>query len=166
MSEVLNYDNLVAGSYPMITDAVVLGASQTVARGDLLRLAMTPEADTGDGAVTGGVADTGTGTVTEGVADTGTGAVTGGVADTGDGSIEATPGANWLKAAAAADIFSVYAIAAEAKTTGAEETAAILVYRTGEFNENKVGFGGESTADQNRDVLAGKGIFLKKSQKA
>ena len=67
---------------------------------------------------------------------------------------------------AAADIFSVYAIAAEAKTTGAEETATILVYRTGEFNENRVGLGGESTPDQNRDVLACKGIFLKKSQKA
>jgi hypothetical protein len=130
VSEILNYDNLVAGAFPIITDAVVLGASQTVARGDLLRLAMTP------------------------------------AADTGDGSVAVTPGENWVRADAAADIFSVYAIAAEAKTTGAAETATILVYRTGEFNENRVGLGGESTPDQNRDVLACKGIFLKKSQKA
>ena len=165
MSESLTYDNLVIAQGLVLDDVITLAAGQTVQRGDLLALLMAPAAEMGTGDVTGGTADTGTGVVTDNVADTGTGAVTGGTAALGDGSLSVVAAESWIKAAAAADIFSVYAIAAEDKTT-VGETADILVYRCGVFNANEVGLGGVSTVAQNKEALAKQGIYLKASQPA
>lgn len=56
-------------------------------------------------------------------------------------------------------------IASEDITTDAATTVQSIGYRTGSFNEYAVRFGGASTADQNRDLLADKSIYLAKSQK-
>ena len=82
---------------------------------------------------------------------------------------------NYSKATAAvADVtFSVdhivpadtVCIASEDVTTGAGETAKSVGYLSGEFNEFAMGFGGASTADDNRDALAARSIYLKKSNK-
>lgn len=150
-TETLTRDNLIQGAVTPMT--VTVGASQDIARGDLLELLMTPAADTGDGAVTGTEVavneTTHVATVTEGAADTGTGAITVTAAET------------FAAPAGAANIFSVYAVAAEAVTTGVGESAVITAYVAGEFNEAAVTFGGESTADDNRFVLAKQGIILK-----
>ncbi len=134
-TETLIRDNLIQGAVTPMT--VTVGASQDIARGDLLELAMTPEADTGDGAVTENVADT------------------------GDGAITVTAAETFVAPAGAANIFSVYAVAAEDVTTGSGETAKITAYVAGVFDEGSVGFGGESDADDNRFVLAKQGIILK-----
>lgn len=45
------------------------------------------------------------------------------------------------------------------KTT--EESVISIAYKTGEFNKTKIGFGGESTIEDNFDVLMEKMIFLR-----
>ncbi len=134
-TETLTRDNLIQGDVVPVT--VTVGASQTIARGDLLELAMTPEADTGDGAVTENVADT------------------------GDGAITVTAAETFVAPAGTANIFSVYTVAAEDVTTGSGETAKITAYISGVFDEGSVGFGGASDADDNRFVLAKQGIILR-----
>lgn len=110
----LTYDNLFAGSFPVVTEAITIAASQTVRRGDVL--------------VKGG---------------TGT----------------------YAQAAAVVEAADRIVIASEGVTTGAGETAESAGYSSGEFNESAIGFGGASTADDNRDILADKSIYLKKIQK-
>ena len=56
-------------------------------------------------------------------------------------------------------------IASENVTTVADETAVSIGYIAGQFNEFAMRFGGASTADDNRDVLAAQSIYMKKSQK-
>lgn len=156
--EELTFQNLIAGNFPIMADEVTLAASQTVQLGDLLELKQTLAADTGDGAVTG--------TAVSVNSETHVATVTEGAADTGDGSIDVTAAASYARPSAKADPFSCYAVAAEAVTTGSGATAKIRVFRTGEFNEAEMRFGGSSTAAQNRDVLAAKGIFLRQMAKA
>lgn len=46
------------------------------------------------------------------------------------------------------------------------QDAEALVYLTGEFNEDALTFGGDDTADDHRQSLRERGIFLKKTQPA
>lgn len=62
---------------------------------------------------------------------------------------------------AIADTESVM-IAAESISTDANTIVSSIGYRSGEFNEFSMRFGGTSTADDNRDVLADKSIYIKK----
>lgn len=82
------------------------------------------------------------------------------------GTVTRTVATTYVRPSAAANDRSFYAIASEDATTGAEETATIIGYKAGEFNEFAIRFGGSSTADQNREVLADKAIYLKKANKA
>lgn len=84
-------------------------------------------------------------------------------ANTGTGAITVTAGTNFGHPNAAAEIFGIYMVAAEDVKTEAGTTAAILAYPKGEFNEAAMRFGGASDADDNRDVLASKGIILRKT---
>lgn len=59
----------------------------------------------------------------------------------------------------------VVVIASEDITTDAATTVQSIGYRTGSFNEYAVRFGGASTADDNRELLADKSIYLAKVQK-
>ncbi len=122
-TETLTRDNLIQGAVTPMT--VTVGASQTIVRGALLELAMTPEADTEDGAITVTAAET------------------------------------FVAPSGAANIFSIYAVAAEDVTTGSGETAKITAYVAGVFDEGSVTYGGASDADDNRFVLAKQGIILR-----
>lgn len=53
------------------------------------------------------------------------------------------------------------AILLEPVTTGTDETAGAVVGLTGEYNENKMTFGGSDTAETHRAALRVLGIFLK-----
>lgn len=57
-------------------------------------------------------------------------------------------------------------VATEDITTDADTTVLSIGYRAGEFNEFSMRFGGASTADDNRAILADKSIYMKKIQKA
>jgi hypothetical protein len=59
----------------------------------------------------------------------------------------------------------IVCLASEDITTGVGETAKSIGYLTGEFNEFAMGFGGASTADDNRDALAARSIYIKKANK-
>jgi hypothetical protein len=59
----------------------------------------------------------------------------------------------------------VVVIATENITTDASTTTASIGYRTGQFNQNAMRFGGATTADDNHDILADKSIYLTKAQK-
>lgn len=54
----------------------------------------------------------------------------------------------------------VVAIASEDVTTDATTSVKSIGYRTGIFNQAAMRFGGASTADDNHDILAEKGIYL------
>lgn len=82
------------------------------------------------------------------------------VANTGTGAITVTAGASFLRPPAAANIFAVYAVALEDATTGSGESATITAATQGRFDPASMRFGGSSTAADNRNVLAGKGILL------
>lgn len=71
----------------------------------------------------------------------------------------------YLKASAVAASTDDVVIASEDITTDTNTTISIG-YRAGEFNEYSMRFGGTSTADDNRAVLADKSIYMKKIQKA
>jgi hypothetical protein len=58
---------------------------------------------------------------------------------------------------------NVVVVASEDITTDAVTTVESIGYRTGWYNQNSLRFGGASTADDNRDVLAEKGIYLQKA---
>lgn len=59
------------------------------------------------------------------------------------------------------DVNKAYAIAAEAVTTKAEETKKIVLYMTGEFNENKIVAPEGKTVSDYKVALRKLGIFLK-----
>lgn len=82
------------------------------------------------------------------------------VANTGTGAITVTAGASFVRPPAAANIFSIYVVALEPVTTGAGESATITAANDGKFDPASMRFGGSSTAADNRNVLAGKGILL------
>ena len=79
----------------------------------------------------------------------------------GDLLIKNQESKNYEKATVAVTANDVVAIAAEDVTT-VEDTAVTVVYKTGEFNSNKINFGGESTLEDNKDILESKSIYLKK----
>lgn len=80
-------------------------------------------------------------------------------------AVTRTLGTTFAKPSAAADIKNIYVIAAEDITTSAADSGkSISAYAGGIFNENKVVFGGSSTAAQNKIVLLAKGIFLTSAQ--
>lgn len=56
-------------------------------------------------------------------------------------------------------------IASEDITTGAGVNQVSIGYRTGEFNIFAMRFGGASTAEDNKTVLANKSIFIKTTVK-
>ena len=58
----------------------------------------------------------------------------------------------------------VVVVASEDITTDAATTIKSIGYRTSWFNQNSMRFGGASTADDNRDVLAEKKIYLQKAK--
>lgn len=124
MAETLTYENLIAGD-GLKTKVVLIGASQTIQRGDLLELAVVASANTGTGAIT------------------------------------YANGSSFVRPSALANPISCYAIAADAVTTGEGESANIIAYIAGEFNEDSIRYGGSSTAAQNKDILASKGIILR-----
>lgn len=64
-------------------------------------------------------------------------------------------------ASAAANPLSIYAIAAEDKET-VDDSGEIMVYRSGSLNEHEVIFPDDTAADDSREVLASKGIYLYK----
>ncbi len=68
---------------------------------------------------------------------------------------------SYEKATAVVGPTDVVAIAAEDIMT-TEENAVSVAYKTGEFNSNKINFGGESTLEDNKDVLEAKSIYLRK----
>lgn len=129
--DVLTFDNLIAGDVKLVTEPIVIGASQSIKRGDLIEKLVTEAI-----AVAGEV-----------------------------GSVTQTVAENYVRPTAKANDKSFYAVAAEDVTTGEGETAEIIGYRIGAFNENAMRFGGASTADDNHEVLADKGIYLTKAQK-
>jgi len=55
----------------------------------------------------------------------------------------------------------IVVVASEDIITTENETAISTGYRTGEFNKDKIGFGGESTLADNFDALMEKMIFLR-----
>lgn len=81
------------------------------------------------------------------------------------GTVNRTVAANFVRPAGAANENSFYAVASEDITTGAGSTTTTIGYRSGIFNENSMRFGGASTADDNRDILAAQNIYLRQSNK-
>jgi hypothetical protein len=71
----------------------------------------------------------------------------------------------FVRPAGAVVAADVVVIASEDITTGVGESKVSIGYKTGWFNANVMRFGGSSTADDNKDVLAEKGIYLAKAQK-
>lgn len=59
------------------------------------------------------------------------------------------------------DPTKAYAIAAEAVSTGAGETKSVVLYMTGEFNEDKIVIPEGKTVADYKPVLRKLGIFLK-----
>jgi hypothetical protein len=91
--------------------------------------------------------------------------LTGGAAATAIASTAGrTVAETYVRPSAVANDISHYVVAAEAVTTGVEESAVIIGYKSGEFNEASMRFGGSSTAAQNKEVLADKSIYLKAVQ--
>lgn len=84
----------------------------------------------------------------------------------GDVVIKDTASGTYIQPAAAVVDTEDVLIAAEDITTDTNTTIVSIGYRTGEFNEYSMRFGGTSTADDNREVLADKSIYMKKVQKA
>lgn len=77
-------------------------------------------------------------------------------------TVTRTVGTTFAKAAGAADIKNIYVIAAhDVKTESSDNDTYASVYVMGEFNRNKIGFGGSSNAEQNKMVLMAKGILLR-----
>jgi hypothetical protein len=83
------------------------------------------------------------------------------VANTTTGAITVTEGVPFVRPAAKANIFARYAVASQDVTTGSGETAKISAYIKGEFDAASMRFGGSSTAADNLQALAGKGIVLR-----
>ncbi|WP_088227794.1 hypothetical protein [Desulfosporosinus sp. FKB] len=81
------------------------------------------------------------------------------------GTTNRTVATNFVRPSGAADENSFYAVASEDITTGAGVTAKTIGYRAGVFNENSMRFGGASTADDNRDILAAQNIYLRQAVK-
>lgn len=79
----------------------------------------------------------------------------------GDVLVKNQESKNYEKATAVVTANDVVAIAAEDVIT-TEETAVTVVYKTGEFNSNKINFGGASTLEDNKDILESKSIYLKR----
>jgi hypothetical protein len=107
------YDSLIAGSFPVVTEAILIDQSQTIKRGDVLKKVA-------------GKYQRPTAVVVE-----------------------------------ADDIV----IASEDITTGAGVNTASVGYRSGEFNLFAMRFGGSSTAEDNRTILANKAIYIKSTVK-
>lgn len=227
--DVLTFDNLIAGDVKIVTEPIVIGASQTILRGDLLEKLVTETFAGGEdakkavGTITFAAA---AGTVTVGeteftydaadatgnkfttaadlaedidklpdvnatiagnvitvtaavagvagneiaLATTQAGGAVSGATLTGGAAATVvtsnlSTAASYLRPSAAANDKSHYAVAAEDVTTGAGETAVIIGYRAGTFNENEMRFGGASTAAENHEILADKGIYLTKAIK-
>ena len=75
-------------------------------------------------------------------------------------TVSSTTASNYVRPSGAASRSSFYAVATEDVTTGAGETAKTIGYKAGWFNSNSMRFGGSSTPEDNKDILAEKGIFL------
>ena len=72
----------------------------------------------------------------------------------------------YLKATAVVAATDDVFIASEDITTDVNTTVVSTGYRAGEFNEYAMRFGGSTTADDNRAILADKSIYMKKVQQA
>ncbi|WP_326514792.1 hypothetical protein [Clostridium intestinale] len=71
----------------------------------------------------------------------------------------------YKKASAAVIATDVIVIASENIKTDASTTVESIGYRTGYFNSNAMRFGGASTVDNNKDILADKSIYLTSAQR-
>lgn len=111
--DVLSYDNLIAGDADIVTEPIIIDASQSILRGDVLKKAS----------------------------------------------------GKFQKAATAVVATDVVVIASENVTTDTSTTVASIGYMSGQFNANAMRFGGNSTFDDNHDVLADKSIYIVKAQK-
>ena len=84
----------------------------------------------------------------------------------GDVLIKDSTSSTYVKATAAVASTDDVLIASEDITTDENTTEKSIGYRAGEFNEFSMRFGGTSTANDNRAILADKSIYMKKVIKA
>lgn len=84
----------------------------------------------------------------------------------GDVLVKDATSGNYVRPAAVIASTDDVLIASENITNDASTTTVTIGYRCGEFNEYSMRFGGTSTSDDNRAILADKSIYMKKVQKA
>lgn len=82
----------------------------------------------------------------------------------GDVLVKEAASGTYIRPSAVAASTDDVLIATEDITTDANTTVISVGYRAGEFNEFSMRFGGTSSADDNRAILADKSIYMKKSQ--
>lgn len=80
------------------------------------------------------------------------------------GDVLIKSGAYYVRPSAVVTTTDTVTVASEAITTDASTTTKSIGYRTGLFNSNAMRFGGSSTADDNKDILAKSSIFLQRAK--